>query len=102
MSSLVKTVAWWNSADSSSIVGSGYISGIMALLTAFKSTHSRMSRDFRRATTRNEIQGDESIGSIIMSSCRRFNSNDTSSRTEKGRRRKRCDTGVTSGLTRGR
>ena len=73
MSSLVKTVEWWNSADSSSIVGSGYISGIMAVLTAFKSTHSRISPDFRRATKRFEIQGDESIGSIIPSSCKRFN-----------------------------
>ena len=87
MSSLVKTMEWCNSADSSSIVGRGYLCGIMALLTDFRSTHSRTSPDFRHATTMFDIQGDESIVSIIPSSCKRFNSRDTLSRTENGRRR---------------
>jgi len=64
MSSFGNTVEWWNSADGSSIIiGSGYLSGIMALFMALMSTRSLISPDFRRAITRFEIHGNVSTGS---------------------------------------
>ena len=73
MSSLVKTMEWWNSADSSSIVGRGYLSGIM--ISGQHTVVLHLTSDMRR------------LYSISRVSCKRFNSRDTSSRTENERRR---------------
>ena len=87
---------------SSSCEGKGYLSGMIALLTARRSTQRRISPVFRLATTRFEIQGEESIVSMISCSSRWCNSLDTSSRKDRGRRLSFWDTGLTIGSSIGR
>ena len=84
-----------NSVMSSSCEDKGYLSGMIALLTAWRSTQRQISPVFHLATTRFEIQDEESIFSMTSCSSRWCNSLDTSSRKDRGRCLSFWDTGLT-------
>ena len=82
-------------------MGSGYLSGTTALLTALRSTHTRKPPDFFFAMTRLEIQGEALTDSMMPKSNSFVSSAETSSRSARGMRRRGCMTGCMSLRSRG-
>jgi len=64
----------WNWAASSSVVGRGYLSGMMALFTTLKSTQILSPPDYSFATARLEIQGNAFTCSMMSPSSMLCNS----------------------------
>jgi len=63
---LEKTVDPWNWAVSSSVVGRGYLSGMMALFAALKPTQILSPPDLFFTTTRLEIQGNALLDDVAI------------------------------------